>query len=251
MSVNQMKKNNFTLMSSSSSISKTDNLMDEKEVYTESLNVLSNSIYSKDLIVLTKPNLEQAEALRMLRSQLMLRWFNNERRTLAILGTNANEGCSYVTANLSVLFAQLGLRTLLIDANLREPRQHEIFNLKLSIGLSELLAIDANIEVIPHAGPVENLSILCAGAMTSNPLELLSRKSFAQLINQVKTHFDVVLIDTSPAIASSDAQTVVANCDGAMLVSRLNKTKLADLTEVKNQISITGAQIVGGVVNQF
>jgi protein-tyrosine kinase len=251
MSVNQMKKNNFTVMSSISSASKAEDLMDEKETYPESLKMLSTQPYNKDLVVLTKANSEQAESLRMLRSQLMLRWFNNERHTLAILGANAHEGCSYVVANLSVLFAQLGMRTLLVDANLRAPKQHEIFNLKLSIGLSELLAVDANIEVIPHAGPVENLSILCAGAIPSNPLELLSRKSFAQLINQVKTHFDVVLIDTSPAIVSADAQTVVAHCDGAMLVSRLNKTKLADLTEVKNQISITGAQIVGGVVNQF
>lgn len=251
MNLKQMKKNNFTVMSSISSASKAEDLMDEKETYPESLKMLSTQPYNKDLVVLTKANSEQAEALRMLRSQLMLRWFNNERHTLAVLGANAHEGCSYVAANLSVLFAQLGMRTLLIDANLRAPKQHEIFNLKLSIGLSELLAVDANIEVIPHAGPVENLSILCAGAIPSNPLELLSRKSFAQLINQVKTHFDVVLIDTSPAIVSADAQTVVAHCDGAMLVSRLNKTKLADLTEVKNQISITGVQIVGGVVNQF
>jgi protein-tyrosine kinase len=207
--------------------------------------------FSAELVVLSKPNSPEVEALRKLRSELMLRWYQQERQALAILGANANEGCSYVAANLSVLIAQLGLRTLLIDANLRAPKQHEIFNLKLSMGLSELLAVDANVEVIPHAGPVDNLSILCAGAIPPNPLELLSRKSFAQLIQQVKSHFDIVLIDTSPAIASSDAQTVVAHCSGAMLVSRLNKTKLSDLTEVKNQISITGAQMVGGVINQF
>lgn len=249
--MSQMKKNNITVMSPINSIIDVERVGDENDHSHHPFNSLLSSVHSKDLIVLSKPNSIQTENLRMLRSQLMLRWFNNEQHSLAVLGANTNEGCSYVAANLSILFAQLGLRTLLIDANLRAPKQHEIFKLKLSMGLAELLAVDANIEVTPHPGPVENLSILCAGAIPSNPLELLSRKSFAQLMHQVKTHFDIVLIDTSPMIASSDAQTILAHCGGAMLVSRLNKTKLADLTEVKNQISITGAQIVGGVINKF
>jgi len=246
-----MKKNNFKFITTLLSTIASKYNKDEKESNNNLAQSIANNSYNKELISLSRPNSNQTEALRKLRSQLMLRWFNNDRHTLAILAATENVGCSYVAANLSVLFAQLGLRTLLIDANLRAPKQHEIFNLNLSMGLAELLAVNASVEVIPHAGPVENLSILCAGDIPANSLELLSRKSFTQLIHQVKTHFDVVLIDTSPAMTSSDAQTVVASCDGAMLVSRLNKTKLADLNEVKNQISITKAQIVGGVINQF
>jgi protein-tyrosine kinase len=207
--------------------------------------------FSPALFVLKQPNSLQSEALRSLRSQLMLRWFNMGNKTLALVGTNLGEGCSYLAANLAVIFAQLGLRTLLVDANLRDPSQHRIFNLKNEIGLSDILAGKAGQVVINPLDTIENLSVLSAGNITSNAQELLSRTTFIDLMKQVTPQYDLVLVDTSPGTMTADAQAASACCSGVLLVSRLNHTKLSHLTEMRDQIAITGAKIVGSVINDF
>ncbi len=207
--------------------------------------------FGSELIAISQPYAPQVEALRVLRGQLMMRWFDDEHRSLAIVSAKAGEGCSYLAANLAVIFAQLGQRTLLIDANLRDPRQHQIFKLKANIGLSDILAGRADLGLATQLESVENLSILSAGAVASNPLELLSRASFKGLMKQAAAQYDVVLVDTTPVTMTADAQATVAHCGSALLVSRLNHTKFSDLTEMRDQIAITGAQIVGSVINDF
>lgn len=207
--------------------------------------------FGSELIAITQPYAPQVEALRVLRGQLMMRWFDDEHRSLAVVSAKAGEGCSYLAANLAVVFAQLGQRTLLVDANLRDPRQHHIFKLKANIGLSDILAGRADLGSATQLESVENLSILSAGAVASNPLELLSRASFKGLIKQAAAQYNVVLVDTTPVTITADAQATVAHCGSALLVSRLNHTKFSDLTEMRDQIAITGAQIVGSVINDF
>ena len=203
------------------------------------------------LFVLKQANSQQSEALRSLRSQLMLRWFNLGNKSLALVGANVGEGCSYLSANLAVVFAQLGLRTLLIDANLRDPSQHRLFNLKQEIGLSDILAGHAGQLVINPLGTIENLSVLSAGSLLSNAQALLSRTTFIELMKQITPQYDVVLVDTAPATTTADAQAAAACCSGVLLVSRLNHTKLSHLTEMRDQIAITDAKIVGSVINDF
>ena len=207
--------------------------------------------FGSELIAISQPYAPQVEALRVLRGQLMMRWFDDEHRCLAVVSTKAGEGCSYLAANLAVIFAQLGQRTLLVDANLRDPRQHHIFKLKANIGLSDILAGRADLGAATQLESVENLSILSAGAISSNPLELLSRASFKSLMKQAVAQYDVVLVDTAPVTMTADAQATVAHCGSALLVSRLNHTKFSDLTEMRDQIAITGAKIVGSVINDF
>ena len=203
------------------------------------------------LFVLKHPSSPQSEALRSLRSQLMLRWFNLGNKSLALVGADLGEGCSYLTANLALVFAQLGLRTLLVDANLRDPSQHRLFNLKQEIGLSDILAGDAGQVVINPLGTIENLSVLSAGSVSVNAQELLSRTTFIELMKQITPQYDVVLVDTAPGTMTADAQAAAACCSGVLLVSRLNHTKLSHLTEMRDQIAITGAKIVGSVINDF
>jgi protein-tyrosine kinase len=207
--------------------------------------------FGSELVAISQPYAPQIEALRVLRGQLMMRWFDDEHRSLAIVSAKAGEGCSYLAANLAVIFAQLGQRTLLIDANLRDPRQHLIFKLKGNIGLSAILAGSADIGAATQLESVENLSVLSAGAAVSNPLELLSRASFKGIIKQAVAQYDVVLVDATPVTVTADAQATVAHCGSALLVARLNYTKFSDLTEMRDQIAITGAQIVGSVINDF
>ena len=181
----------------------------------------------------------------------MMRWFNETNKSLAVVTANAGEGGSYLASNLAVMFSQLGERTLLIDANMRNPRQHIIFNLKENRGLSDILAGRAGLDVVSKIEYFQDLSVVGAGTIPPNPQELLNRASFSYFMNQAANQYDIVIVDTAPATASADAQATVARSGGALLVSRLNHTRLADITEVRNQIAVTGASVVGAVINDF
>jgi capsular exopolysaccharide synthesis family protein len=145
----------------------------------------------------------------------------------------------------------LGQRTLLVDANLRDPCQHKLFNLAEKRGLSDILAARQDINLVSTLEAFPNLSVLGAGTSAPNPQELLNRATFPDLMNQLMSKFDVILVDTSPAGISADSQAIVARCGGALLVSRLNHTRLENLAALKAQILVTGAQIVGAVINEF
>ena len=207
--------------------------------------------FSKELVAAYQPFSKQVEALRALRSQLILRWFNEGYKALSIVSANAGEGCSNLAANLAVVFSQLGEQTLLVDANLRDPVQHKIFNLTEQRGLSDILVGRASVDVITKIESFLDLSVLGAGTVPPNPQELLSRASFSQLMNQLMENFDVVIVDTAPGVDTSDAQTVAGRCGGALLVSKLNKTRISDLANIRDQLRVTGVQIVGAVVNDF
>lgn len=206
--------------------------------------------YSNELVAAYQPFSPQVEALRAIRSQLMLRWFA-EHKLLALVGANSNDGRSYLAANLAVVFSQLGERTLLIDANLRKPRQHELFNLAAGHGLSDILAHRADMECIKRIEHFVDLSVLSAGTIAPNPQELINRPLFKQFLANVADHFDVVLIDTSPALENADAQAISVLAGGALMVARKNHTRLSELMQVQAQITDIGTELVGTVINEY
>lgn len=203
--------------------------------------------YNSELISVKRPNAPQVEALRVLRGKLSKQWFNAGHRSLAIVASNSGEASCYLAANLAVVFSQTGKRTLLIDANLRSPQQHLVFNIKDSLGLSEILAG----ETLTMSETLENLSVLVAGNVAPNSHELLSRENFTNFMKIAIAQYEVVIVDSAPLGSHSDAQDVLANCEGALVVSRLNHTKYSDLVEIKNQIDLSGAKPVGSVINDY
>lgn len=207
--------------------------------------------FSKDLVAAYQPFSPQVEALRALRSQLILRWFNEGNKSLSVVSASAGEGCSNLAANLAVVFSQLGEQTLLVDANLRDPVQHKIFNLTEPRGLSDILVGRADLDVVTKIDSFVDLTVLGAGTVPPNPQELLSRTAFTDFMNQAISHYDVVIVDTAPAGETSDAQTVAGRCGGALLVSRLNQTRISELENIRDQLTVSGVRIVGAVVNDF
>ena len=133
----------------------------------------------------------------------MLRWFDKAelRQVLTVVGAERGEGRSYLAANLAIVFSQLGERTLLVDADLRTPRQHELFFLENKIGFSTVLSGRSREEAIVRIPDLAGLCVLPAGPMPPNPLELLNRLNFDEFMIQVKASFDVVIIDT-PALSA-------------------------------------------------
>lgn len=203
---------------------------------------------SPGLTAATAPYSKEAEALRSVRSELLLRWFLDGRKILAVGSARADEGASYLAANLAVLFAQMGRKVLLIDANMRQPRQHEIFNLGNGKGLSDILAERMPSLQVHTVKPFQTLSVLSAGSPPPNPTELLARPSFGALLSGLEASYDIILLDTAPSQLSSDFQLVAARAGGMLIAARRNVSRLAPLAELKEKIIFTGAQVVGAVV---
>ncbi|MEQ1591896.1 MAG: chain length determinant protein tyrosine kinase EpsG [Thiobacillaceae bacterium] len=203
---------------------------------------------SPELTAAIDPYSKEAEALRTVRSELLLRWFKDGRRTLAIGSARADEGASYLAANLAVLFAQMGRKVLLVDANMRQPRQHDIFNLGKGMGLSDFLAGRVPSLQVHGIKSFPTLAVLPAGSPPPNPAELLARPTFGALLSSLETRYDIILLDTAPAQRSSDFQLIAAHVGGMLIASRRNISRLAPLAELKEKITFTGAQVVGAVV---
>lgn len=210
----------------------------------------SDSSIDADLVAAFRPYGPEVEALRDLRSGLMLRWFGGHRKLLALISARPGDGCSRLAANLAIVFSQLGERTLLIDTNLRDPGLHRLFRLGGDPGLSSVLAgrhtLDAAVSCIHALG---DLWVLPAGIQPPNPQELLSRPSFIHLLNTVSEQYDVVLLDTSPALQSADAQIVATRAAACVIVTRRDATHLSDVAAVKDQLLGAGVEVLGAVLS--
>jgi protein-tyrosine kinase len=206
---------------------------------------------SPDLIAFSDTLHPSVERLRALRTRLLIRRSSlpSEPRALAIVSPGSCEGRSFVTANLAVLFAQLGMRTLLVDADLRAPRQHRIFDIPDRGGLSSVLSGRAAGEVpLPAFGP---LSVMPAGALPPNPQELLLRPVLATYLELASAQYEVVLIDTSPARDSADAHSVAYRAGSALVLARTNHSRLEDVTTLARDLAEAGALVPGAVLNSF
>jgi chain length determinant protein tyrosine kinase EpsG len=210
----------------------------------------NNSGLSQDLIAAYQPFCQQVEALRSIRSQLMLRWFDHDKKTLAIVSPNNGEGRSYFSANLAIVFAQLGQRTLLIDANLRQPRQHLLFNLGNVQGLSDFLVNRVDNSAIKKISELPDLSILTAGTIPPNPLEIISR-GLGTCIEKLVPDYDVILFDTPSVSQSSDVQLLARGAGGALFLARQHQTRLADMEAMKTFLEKSGVVCVGAIISCF
>ena len=208
--------------------------------------------YPPGLVVAYQPFCAQVEVFRAVRSQLMVRWFSNEIKALAVVSAGLGERASLFAANLAVVFSQLGARTLLIDANLRCPHQHKIFNLGNRQGLSDVLAGRAAIlDVIHKVETFVDLTVLPAGTLPPNPLELLSRTLFSELNENIVSQFDVVLYDTSDFMIGADALAIATHTEGVLFVVDENNTRLADINVMNEQIIRNNIEVVGSVLVDF
>jgi chain length determinant protein tyrosine kinase EpsG len=206
---------------------------------------------SPKLVAAYEPFSPQVEALRAIRSQLMLRWFARGRRALAIVGVDQDDGSALFAANLAIVFSQLGEQTLLVDANLRAPRQQDAFALKPRQGLSDLLAGRADLDVIARVPAFVDLSVLPAGTLPPNPQELLAREGFRSLNTQLESRYDIVLYDVPPFQVGVDAVAVASRAGGALLVTRKNHTRIAHIGRTAEQLVDAGCEILGSVVMEF
>jgi len=209
---------------------------------------------SPSLVTLSRPNDEAAEAIRALRTHVMAQHVVLGRRALSVCAASPGVGCTYVAANLAVAMSQIGIKTLLIDGNLREPGLDSLIRPSSpSPGLQQYLSSDddfgsgfrAEIDVLP------NLSLMFAGGASRNPHELLAMGRFEVLMNACLRDFELTIVDTPPANSCSDARRVSSVLGYSMVVARRNHSRVEDLKTLVGQLQGDGVKVIGTVLNEF
>ena len=208
---------------------------------------------SPELVALNQPFSNQAEAFRAIRSQVMRRLYaeGEMRHPLAVISPNAGDGKTYLAANLAVTLAQLGGRTLLVDADMRGPRQHDVFKLRNQSGLSGILSGRAESQIIQQVVGVPSLFVLPVGVTPPNPLELVERPAFSLLMRELTSKFDHVIVDTPAVVYGSDAAVIAAKCGTAVIVARKNASRVTALQDMVAGLGNTPAKLAGVIVNEF
>ena len=209
--------------------------------------------FDPELVAAVDPFGDDAEVFRDLRSQLMVEMAGSSvpGQALAILSTDVGDGKTYFAANLAVAFGQLGAKTLLIDADLRTPRQHRLFALSEGPGLSGVLSGRSEKQVMRRVGQLPSLHVLPVGALPPNPLELVQRPAFSFLMRDVASTFDHVIVDTPAAAQGADARVIAAACGAALVIGRRRKTRMRALQRLLNDLARAGTRVAGVMINEY
>jgi protein-tyrosine kinase len=193
-----------------------------------------------------------SEQIRALRTELQLRCPpTGKANVIAVLSANHGEGRSQLAAELAIAFAQLGARTLLIDADFRHPFQHELFDCENLEGLSQAIEGKAHATSLHPVEGVPEMTLLTAGPVPPNPVELLSDGRFAQRMMQWRDKYAFVVIDTPPISRCSDALAVAAIAGRVLMVTRAKHTPHRLVKDLLRRLVNTQAQVLGAVVNTF
>jgi capsular exopolysaccharide synthesis family protein len=204
------------------------------------------------LFVLNQPTSMPAEAIRLLRANIEFAATTREIETLMVTSAVPGEGKSTVTANLGIALAQAGYETIIVDADLRRPSQHRIFNVTNEKGLTTLLTrADLNwLSVATDAAGVPNLWLIPSGPIPPNPADLISLDRFGSVIREMIQAADIVLVDTSPVLAVSDPLVVSSTVRDVLVVSRANRTRTEALRRAVESLPKAPVRLIGVVVNQ-
>ena len=205
----------------------------------------------ESLALIVEPKGQATEAVRSLRAGLTFLGDSRERCTFLVTSALPGEGKSWVASNLALSFASQGDRTLLIDADLRRPVQHETFGYEdRSKGLADHLSLGKSLkEVIQRSDVSENLFLMAAGSRSANPAELLAGKQLPGLMEKLSEYFDRIIIDSAPMIPVSDTMPLVGLVQSAVLVCRIGKTPAAGIKRAIRMMQDNGTVPVGLVAN--
>jgi protein-tyrosine kinase len=206
---------------------------------------------SSHLILAHDPHNARSERLRALRTELMLlNVHGRHANTLALLSPSPGEGRSQLAAELAIAFSQLGQRTLLVDADLRRPRQHILFDADNEFGLAQMLNRGEPIEPFDVEG-LPQLSLLTSGRPVPNPLELLSDGRFERMLTRWRYDYQFIIIDTPPVSDYADGLLIASLTARVLAVSRANITPHNGMREMLRRLTATHARILGAVMNHF
>lgn len=213
---------------------------------------LKGEDYAGNLVTIQEPRSPMAEAYRMLRTNLQFSAIDRSLQALMVSSPSPAEGKSTTAANLSVVLASAGQRVILVDADLRRPVQHTIFQLSNHTGLTTIL-LDSNINLTDmlQATSVENLKVMTSGPIPPNPSELLGSKRMGYLIDALKSQSDTIIFDSPPIMSVADAPVLASRVDGVLLVVEWGRTQRSIARRSKDAIAAVGGTMLGVVLNRL
>ena len=222
-----------------------ENAENEEEASEEDL--------SSELILQNNPKSIISEDFRTVRTSLDFSLVGKNNNSLVLTSTVPNEGKSFVSANLAIAFANTGKKVLLVDADMRLGRQHEIFELSNQAGLSNLLVETAGDRLRKYVQKteIENLSVVTRGVTPPNPAELIDSKQMEKFIATVKSKYDYVIIDSAPVYNLADSLIISKKADRTMIVCRANKTNIDHVKDGLKSLQAIDANIAGVILNQI
>lgn len=214
--------------------------------------VSDHAALSNELVALKEPFSARAESFRAIRSQLMMRVFSEtiSNHALAIISPDAGDGKTYFSCNLAITLAQLGGRTLLVDADMRGPRVHSVFDIKTTTGLSGILSGRTDGQAIQQIRNISSLFILPVGTTPPNPLELIERPAFGLLMRELVSKFDHVIVDTPASVYGSDCSVIASRCGAALVVARKNVSRTDSLRELVASLQGVPVKMAGVIFNE-
>ena len=206
---------------------------------------------SAELVVAAAPFSPAAEAFRDLRSKLLGNGpvEGEARRALAVVSPDQGDGKTFVAANLAIAFSQLGLRTLIVDADLRSPRVHKVFEVPDRVGLSNVLAGLTHQDFIYDVPGLPCLYVLPAGIEPPNPNELIAKPGFTLLLRDLLQRFDQVIVDTPAASLGADARITAMKAGSCLVVSRRHGTKVKSLKALLDAVDKSPTALAGVMLN--
>jgi capsular exopolysaccharide synthesis family protein len=222
--------------------------MDDVERY---LQVPVLAVIPKDISLLHRQrgSSPDAEAYRILRTNIEFNRKNPEDNTITLVSGGAGEGKSTTLMNLAYICAQGGYTTLMIDADLRRPRLHTFFGINNSVGLTNYLTTDLMLEDVILQTPVDNLYFMPSGILPVDAAGILNSRRMSELIQDVKQRFDLIFVDSPPILGVSDASVLVSEVDLTIIIVQHRKLPRNMLLRVKQAIESVGGNILGVVLN--
>lgn len=203
----------------------------------------------ENLVTLSDPRSAAAEAFRSLRTNLMFSSVDNPIQTLLVTSPARENQKSSALANLAVTFAQSGNRTILVDADLRQPKQHQIWAIDNTRGLTSMMVDDNTLDDPPlSTTDVDNLQVLTSGELPPNPADLFSGKRMDEIVATLRSRADYVLFDSPPVLAATDAALLGIKLDGALLVVRAGDTRRDHTAQARQALERVHVRIVGAVL---
>lgn len=199
-------------------------------------------------IVEKKPKSIAAEAYRSLRTNIQYSSFDKKYQTLVVTSANPGEGKTTVAGNLALVLAQGESKVLLVDCDMRRPSMHKRFKITNTYGISDLLVGKQKFEEASYKYN-DNLTILPGGKIPPNPAEMLASKAMTAFLEEMKKHFDYIVLDTPPLQAVSDAQILSTKVDGSIIVVRAGVTKKDAVNNAVSIIKKVNGDIIGTVLN--
>ncbi|WP_316044318.1 MULTISPECIES: CpsD/CapB family tyrosine-protein kinase [Bacillales] len=206
---------------------------------------------SRKLVTRDAPKSITLEQFRMIRENINFLSPDKKVKTLLFTSSSSGEGKSTMAANVAIVFAQAGKRVLLVDADMRKPTTHYTFKSTISPGLSHLLTKQRGLDEVIKRTHFKGLELVTCGKMPINPAELLSSKVMEDLIIEMKSKYDIIIIDAPPILLVADAQILSNKCDGTILVVSSGETEKNNAKKAKGLLENSKANVLGVILNNY